>query len=247
MHNHTLKTLRESLADDTALVTPRRRLIRTKDGVTTYDQATIDSTGAFLIGELERFDPTLHEPLVQYTWSRDIDLRNDVSIADEQSSFSNSTVAATGGTSPNGKAWVGKDANAIASIALDIGKTVNPLMLWAMEVGYTLPELASAQQAGRPVDQQKLSGLRLKHQMDIDEMVYLGDSELGYKGLVNNDAKVTPTNVATVSGATTWAQKIALGTDVGPEAILADVNALLNAVWASSGYKFVPTSSEAAS
>uniref|UniRef100_A0A3B0M2P1 Uncharacterized protein n=1 Tax=Arsenophonus endosymbiont of Trialeurodes vaporariorum TaxID=235567 RepID=A0A3B0M2P1_9GAMM len=38
----------------------------------TYDQRTIDSTGAFLIGELERLDQTINLPLVQYIYSRDI-------------------------------------------------------------------------------------------------------------------------------------------------------------------------------
>ncbi|STH74201.1 bacteriophage protein [Escherichia coli] len=40
----------------------------------TFDQATVDSSGAFLIGELERLDQTLNLPLVGYTWSRDIQL-----------------------------------------------------------------------------------------------------------------------------------------------------------------------------
>ena len=54
-----------------------RRLVRayTTDGMMTYDQMTIDSTGAFLIGQLERLDQTLNEPLVEFTWSRDIDIR----------------------------------------------------------------------------------------------------------------------------------------------------------------------------
>jgi hypothetical protein len=43
----------------------------------------VDSTGAFLIGELERLDQTLHMPLAAVTWSRDIDLREDVTLADE--------------------------------------------------------------------------------------------------------------------------------------------------------------------
>ncbi len=33
----------------------------------TFDQATVDSSGAFLIGELERLDQTLNLPLVGYT------------------------------------------------------------------------------------------------------------------------------------------------------------------------------------
>jgi hypothetical protein len=33
----------------------------------TFDQATVDGSGAFLIGELERLDQTLNLPLVGYT------------------------------------------------------------------------------------------------------------------------------------------------------------------------------------
>ena len=49
----------------------------------TFDRRTIDSSGAFLVGELERLDKTLHAPLSSVTWGRDIDLREDVTIADE--------------------------------------------------------------------------------------------------------------------------------------------------------------------
>ena len=51
---------------------------RTNDAFATYDQATVDSTGAFLVNELERLDPMMHEPLASVTWQRDIDLREDV-------------------------------------------------------------------------------------------------------------------------------------------------------------------------
>ena len=46
----------------------------------TFDQMTVDSTGAFLVSELERMDQTMHEPLLITTWSRDMPLREDVSI-----------------------------------------------------------------------------------------------------------------------------------------------------------------------
>ena len=100
-------------------------------GFMTFDNATIDSTGEFMIHELERLDQQLHEPLYAVTWGRDIDLREDVSIADELSSFTNSTFAAAGGINPNGKSWIGKDTNAISGMQLDIGKTAHSLYLWA--------------------------------------------------------------------------------------------------------------------
>ena len=202
----------------------------------TFDRYTVDSTGAFLIGELERLDQKLHEPLVSVTWSRDIDLREDVSIADELSSFTNSSFAAAGGITPTGKSWIGKDSNAITGIALNIGKTSNPLYLWGMEISYTIPELLSAQQLGRPIDAQKFAGMQLKHNMDIDEQVYIGDVALGKYGLINSDVNsvVTTGNVAT--GASTsrlWSTKT-------PDEILFDVNALLNATWKAAGYAICP-------
>lgn len=195
----------------------------------TFDQRTIDSTGAFLIGELERLDQTLHMPLASVTWSRDIQLREDVSMGDEVSSFTNSSFAAAGGPSPNGKNWIGKDANSIAGIDLDIGKTPNALTLWGMQLGWTLPELASAQQLGRPVDQQKFEGMQLKYQMDIDEQVYIGDTGLGVTGLVNN-ASVNTSNAQTGNWATAT-----------PQQMLDDVNELVNSVWAATGYAVCPS------
>lgn len=199
----------------------------------TFDNRTIDSAGAFLVGELERLDQELHMPLASVTWSRDIDLREDVSIADEVSSFTNSTFAAAGGNSPNGKAWIGKDATAITGLALDIAKTPNPLTLWGMQLGWTLPELESAQRLGRPVDQQKYEGMQLKYQMDIDEQVYIGDDSLGITGMINN-GKVQTTNVpAGAAGDPSWSKKT-------PDEILADVNLVINNAWKSSAYAICP-------
>ena len=201
----------------------------TRDGLMTFDQATIDSAGVFLVGELERLDQTLHTPLASVTWGRDIDLREDVSIADEVSSFTNSSFAAAGGASPNGKSWVGKDANAIQGIALDIGKTPNPLTLWAMQLGWTLPELESAQRLGRPVDQQKFAGMQLKYQMDVDEQVYIGDTGLNVTGLVNN-ANVSVNNAVTGN----WASAT-------PAQILADIQTGEETAWSNAAFAVCPS------
>lgn len=206
---------------------------------TTHDGKTVDSTGAFLVGELERLDLTLHEPLAAVTWGRDIDLREDVTIADEVSSFTLSNFASAGGLGTgngigNGKAWIGKDSTQIGGVAVDISKTPQPLRPWGMELKYTILELESAAKLGRPVDQQKFEGLQLKHQMDIDEQVYIGDLTTGDTGLVNNSL-VTPSNVpAGVSGSTNWTKKT-------PDEILADVNTMLTTVWQASAWAVMPS------
>lgn len=210
----------------------------TRDNMLTFDRATIDSTGAFLNGELERLDQTLHMPLVQYTWMRDIDLREDVSNADEVSSFTNSTFASAPGITGkggllSGKSWAGKNTNAITGISLDIGKTANPLTIWAEEIQWSLPELASAERLGRPIDTQKYEGLKLKQNMDIDAQVYGGDADMGFVGLFNNTNVTANAVAAGASGSKLWTQKT-------PAEILQDVNSLLTATWAAAGWAVIP-------
>ncbi|HHS9970040.1 TPA: DUF2184 domain-containing protein [Raoultella ornithinolytica] len=193
----------------------------------TFDQATIDSSGAFLVHELERLDQTLNLPLTSQTWSRDIQLREDVSIADEISSFTNTTFAAAGTPNANGKNWISPLATAIAGINVDIEKKGFPLELWGMELGWTVIELNAAAQVGRPIDTQKYDGMQLKWNMDTDEQVYIGDSAKGAKGLLNL-VQVTPTNATK-----TWATSTA-------DEIRASINQVLSNAWARSAYSKVP-------
>jgi Uncharacterized protein conserved in bacteria len=181
-------------------------------------------------------------PLVATTWSRDIDLREDVSIADEVSSFTQSSFGSAGGLGTGngigtGKAWSGKNTTQITGISVDISKIPHPLSPWEMELRYTILELESAARLGRPIDQQKFEGMKLKHDMDIDEQVYIGDSEMGFTGLANSDATVSNvSNVAATGsgGATAWSTKT-------PAEILADVNEIITSAWAQSGYAKMPT------
>lgn len=210
----------------------------------TWDgKRTVDSTGAFLIGELERLDQTIHLPLAAVTWGRDIDLREDVTIADELSSFTLTTFGSagslgTGNGIRNGKAWIGKATNQIGGVGVDTGKIANPLTPWALEIAYSILELESAAKLGRPIDEQKYEALKLKLQMDIDEQVYVGDATIGsltgVGGLVNNGLVTNVANVPNGGGGTApWSTKT-------PQEILADVNALLISVWASTGYAVMP-------
>nr|DAL11477.1 MAG TPA_asm: major capsid protein [Caudoviricetes sp.] len=193
----------------------------------TFDQATVDSSGAFLIHELERLDQTLNLPLTSQTWSRDIQLREDVSIADEISSFTNTTFAAAGTPNANGKNWISPLATAIAGVNVDIEKKGFPLELWGMELGWTVIELNAAAQVGRPIDTQKYDGMQLKWNMDTDEQVYIGDAAKGAKGLLNL-SQVTPTNATK-----TWAISTA-------DEIRASINQVLSNAWARSAYSKVP-------
>jgi hypothetical protein len=207
----------------------------------THDGRFIDSTGAFLVGELERLDLTLHEPLASVTWGRDIDLREDVTIADEVSSFSLTSFASNGGLGTgnaigNGKAWIGKATDQIAGVAIDRAKIPHQLRPWALELKYTILELESSARLGRPIDAEKFEALQLKHQMDIDEQVYIGDTSMGDSGLCNNSLVTNVQNFPDGAAAGTdpsWAVKT-------PDEILADVNLALTSVWTQSAFAVMP-------
>lgn len=208
-------------------------------GFQTFDRArmadarVMDSAGAFLASELERLDPILHLPLAGYTYSRDVPLRTDVTIADEASSFASVGFASPGGINPTGVSWIGKTSTAIPGIEADVGKFVTPLNLWGMELAYTIPELESSLKVNRPIDRMKLDGLNLKANQDVDQIAYVGDATVGSYGLLNSP-DVTATNA---SG--TFASYLS-GNTPNQAAVLSIFNAGLMAAYTASGFTTVP-------
>lgn len=195
----------------------------------TYDRQTIDNSGAFLLGQLERFDPTLNLPLLAYTWSRDVDLREDVSIGDQMSSFSNSSFAAPSSVGNDGESWISQSTNVIPGIDLDITKTTLPLTEWSRQLSWTVFELASALQLGRPIDSQKLDAMNQIYQLNVDRQVYVGSEILKVKGLLNQ------TGVTTINATKTWANST-------PDEIRASIDDGLTTAWKQTGRAVVPDS-----
>jgi hypothetical protein len=150
---------------------------------------------------------------------RDIQLREDVSIADEISSFTNTTFAAAGTPNANGKNWISPLATAMAGVNVDIAKRASRLIVGH---GAWLDRYRTACccTGWRPIDTQKYDGMQLKWNMDTDEQVYIGDSAKGAKGLLNL-TQVTPTNATK-----TWATSTA-------DEIRASINQVLSNAWAA--------------
>jgi len=203
----------------------------------TYDQRTIDSTGSFLIQQLEQLDRTIHDPLQTFTWSRDINVRTDATMGHDFTSFTNSQMASVGGIDPTKKAFISKDSSTLPNVAVDIGKTGSPLIPWGLEIQFTIFELEAAMlTTGGSIDEQKFNALKKKHQQDTDIQVYLGDSGIpNAYGLLNSPQVSTGAVAANGSGSSTlWINKT-------PQQILQDVNATLTAAWAASGYEYCPS------
>jgi hypothetical protein len=207
-------------------------------GTYTKDGKSYDNTGAFLENELSRIDPKMHMPLIDIQYDRDIDIRSDVTMADEFSSFTVSTFGGAGGLGTgnsitNGKHWIGRNSTAISGVSVDIGLLTKPLRPWAIELAYDIFQIESSAKLGRPIDQQKFYAMQRMHEMEADEQAYVGDVPNGDTGLLNS-ASVTPVNVAVGNaGSTSWALKT-------PSEILADVNTAAQSVWAASAFAVMP-------
>lgn len=202
----------------------------TRDSAFTFDASTMDSVGNFFIGELERLDPTLHQPLASVTWSRDLDLREDVGVGDDLSSFTRSSFGSVGGTNPAGLNWIGDESTSIPRATVDLDKVAQPLRLWGSNLSYTYRELEKSMRLGRPIDAQKLASINLKHQMDTDQMAYIGDSAT-FKdayGLANSDQVTVQAAPATFLASTAAAI----------QSMILDSQA---AVWKASGYAVCPS------
>ena len=195
-----------------------------------YTQSFYDSTGAFLEGELEVVEQTLHLPLNVVTFHLDLLPRKDVTIADDWASWTNSSYASGGGLSATGKSWAAKRANAIPAVELDIKKTIQELPVWSKSVDWTIIEIEQSQKLGRPVDIQKVTALQTLWNQDIDNQAYLGDAELGVYGLANSPAITNHSNAVTGGWASASASQI-----------LADIRELEESVYQTSGYAAAPT------
>ena len=194
---------------------------------------TFDSTLAYYVNQLDNLDRKLYEPLYNVTWGRDIKLRTGICMANESTSFIRSTLGGVGSQKAQGKPWLAPNSTTIPGVSVDGERIVLPLRLLGQEISYTSVELERSQLLGQPIDAQKFDAMNLMYQMHTDEMVYVGDSDVGATGLVNSSLVISGSVANGAAGTPTWVTKT-------PNEILKDVNALIETTWAASGYSVCP-------
>jgi len=197
---------------------------------------TRDSALAYYVNQLENLDRRLYEPLVSVTWGRDIKLRSGITMSNESTSFIRSAFAGAGSlqNSSGNFPWISAETNDIPGVSVNGQKLVKPLRLLAREVSYTSVELERSQLTGQPIDAQKMDAFNQLYQMNTDQMVYKGSSDVSATGLIN-DADVTAYTVSNgISGSPLWANKSA-------DEILADVNQLLETTWTNAAQAVCPS------
>jgi hypothetical protein len=197
-----------------------------------------DSTLSYFVNQLDSFDQTLHMPLTNVTWGRDIQLRGNVSLANESTSFTRSGFGAGGTQSSKlakgpAKPFIAPGSTTLPSVAINGERIVTPLRPLGRELAYSFIELQRSQLLGQPIDQQQMTALQLQYNLETDAMVYIGDSDVGAEGLINSSLVVTSNVAGADAPSRLWSGKT-------PLQILADVNAILQAAWAASAFAICP-------
>ena len=187
------------------------------------DANSISGGMAFLVGELEKRDEKLHEPLTSITWPRDMPVRTGGGWVDSVSGFDVSYASGEG----SNDGLIGGETNDLPMIQADISKDSYRVFQWGHIVSVPLIDQQRLQKIGRSLDDILNKGLHLVHDKMLDRNVYTGISKSGAYGLVNDPLISTVSAATKAATGTTWAV-------AAPDEILADVNAVLLATWEAS-------------
>jgi hypothetical protein len=188
------------------------------------DAATASSM-TFLVGELERLDPVVRQPLSSVTYPRDVRIIREGGWYEYLSTF-NVNYGISGGV----QNLQGGIQNAIARVQADLSKDTVRTSVFQSTLSLKWIDMQFNKMTGRNLQQLLEDGTRLIYDKYLEQAVYFGFPNQGIAGLVNHPS-VTASSLAMNAGntSTQWADKT-------PQEILDDVNNAINAAWAASEY-----------
>lgn len=180
---------------------------------------------AFLMGELEKLDPKVREPLTSVTWQRDIVAKSGGGWVEFTSTFDMDY----GTSGPNQKSIVGSGSTTVPVMQVNTNKNLFKVFTWMHAMQVPFVDQAKLKQIGRNLENLLDKGIRLNYNKTLDENVYTGFTDMGMTGLLN-DANVVASLVPTgAAGTRTWNTKT-------PDEILQDVNQALVDAWTAAEY-----------
>lgn len=195
-------------------------------GAPILTQDAVSGGMAFLVGELEKLDPKLREPLTSTTWPRDIPVKNGGGwVENEAAMFA--TYGISGGS---GAAAVGGGVqNDIRNIQANQSKDIYPTHTYQVAMEIKFIDMQKGNIVGRSLEQIYDKGIRLDFDKYMDANVYTGLPEYGTYGVYNNPNVTTVMAANGAGGTSSWISKT-------PDEILADINQVIVDVWKAAEY-----------
>lgn len=201
----------------------------TGNAALTMDAAGVASGLAFLTSELEKRDTLIRKPLTSVTYPRDIVVQAGGGWVDTVSAQSVS-YGMTGGA--NGSPIQAGGSNGLPVVQANVDKGLFKTHAFEAALRVSFIDMMRANYIGRSLDNLLQDGIRMAYDKHMDANVYVGISNYGTTGLLNNpDATETTaaSNGDATSASTKWKDKT-------PKQILDDVNNAITTVWAACEY-----------
>ena len=196
-------------------------------GAPVMDAAGIATGGAFLVSELEKRDPMIRKPLVNFTYPRDIVIESGGGWVDYVSAMAVS-YGMTGGAVDSPVTAGG--ANGIPTVQASVDKGLYKAHVFAAALRVMFQDMQRSNYIGRSLDNLLQDGVRMAYDKHMDANTYVGLTSYGTTGLVNNPDAVETTVAATgTSSGTKWNTKT-------PQQILNDINTALTTAWAANEF-----------
>lgn len=189
-----------------------------------WDAATASGM-AYLVGELEKTDPKIREPLTSTTWQRDIVAKTGGGWVEYTSSLDMDY----GTTGANGNSIVGSGTTAIPVMQVNTSKNLYKVFTWMHAMQVPFVDQAKLKQIGRSLEDLLDKGIRLNYNKTLDENVYMGFPALGTTGLLNDKNVAVSAVEQGKAGTTEWKGKTA-------DEILQDINQALVDAWTAAEY-----------
>ena len=193
-----------------------------------FNDSAIASGGAFLVSELEKRDPQIRQPLTSFTYTRDVPLKVGGGWVEFVSAL-NIDFGMTGGSGNGGVTAAG--ANGSPIVQMNLEKDTFGAHVFSTILRVPFVDMQRMQVTGKSLDALLGGGVRLAYDKHLEANVYIGMSNYGTTGLLNNPG-VTVASAGAVSASdtdTVWSKKTA-------DQILDDINGAIIAVWGECGY-----------
>jgi hypothetical protein len=181
---------------------------------------------AFLVGELEKRDPKVREPLTSITYPRDIPIEEGGGWVD----YTSNMAVDYGISGPNGYGIQANQSTTIPIVQMNLLKDLYQVFAWGNILHVNFIDMKKIEQVPRSLDDILDKGIKLNWNKSLDQITYLGPfSNSTFPGLLNNTNVTEYTVALGAGGSTSWATKT-------PTEILNDVNTAQINTWAASNY-----------
>lgn len=147
------------------------------------DQKVLD----FVHKNLVATDSEVIKPYAEYTYTRDLPIKNDLSKVVRAVIQTRITGGAGQGTQAmTGRSWVNLKANDLKSVSLETSAEAVPVMTGGREVSWTELEVEEAQAYNLNLTSEKVAIVNDIFNQEAQYVGYLGDTENGVTGLLNS-------------------------------------------------------------